>query len=121
MQVALRAGDVLLWDSRTVHCNQGLGRSSGGGGGGGDGAPMLCRLVAFVCMVPRSALDEACTRDAGLRERRRKYVREGHTGPHHPLLVPEPAPGFWGFVQPQLQPQPPGTHTTDAAVWALVD
>ena len=127
VQVLLEPGDALLWDSRTVHCNQGLDRRAGPEAARAARVaapaepPMLCRLVAFVCMLPRSALEEACARDPGLRERRRRYVREGHTGPHHPLLLSEPVPGFWGYVD---QPQPPGAYTpppvADAALWALV-
>ncbi len=61
--VHCRAGDLVLWDSRTIHCNTPAPRAtraSGGGGGGGlsggaDGSgagARLVRAVAYVCMTP---------------------------------------------------------------------
>jgi hypothetical protein len=30
-------------------------------------------------------------------KRRRQFVMEGHTGPHHPITIPDPTPDFWGY------------------------
>lgn len=46
--VHLEPGDLLLWDSRTVHC-------SGPGQGDVAPAPKLLRAVSLVCMMPRAA------------------------------------------------------------------
>jgi ectoine hydroxylase-related dioxygenase (phytanoyl-CoA dioxygenase family) len=62
--VRARAGDLLLWDSRTVHCSaapdaaaedQAAAAAGTTGGLAGGSAPAeLLRLVAYVCMVPRA-------------------------------------------------------------------
>jgi len=44
--VAAQAGDLLLWDSRCVHCNT-PGVETGGGR-----ADELLRVAAYVCMTP---------------------------------------------------------------------
>ena len=51
--VCAKAGDLLLWDSRTVHCNT---PSLNWSPHPPDAAPPdeLIRLVAYVCMLPRS-------------------------------------------------------------------
>ena len=66
----LHAGDLLLWDSRTVHCS-----SAGHVPPSGRG---LARLVTFVCFTPAERADEACL------ERRRQAVAEGTTTTHTP-------------------------------------
>lgn len=45
--VHLEPGDLLLWDSRTIHC-------SGPGEGPLDPTPRLLRAVSLVCMMPRN-------------------------------------------------------------------
>lgn len=45
--VHLEPGDLLLWDSRTIHC-------SGPGEGHSEAEPRLVRAVSLVCMMPRS-------------------------------------------------------------------
>ena len=47
----LEAGDLLLWDSRTIHCS-----SPGDGSIAEDG---LTRAVSLVCMMPRSRSNES--------------------------------------------------------------
>jgi hypothetical protein len=99
-QIVCEAGDLLLWDSRVIHCNQSIDQNN---------QPaehtitdlacsdrMLARLVAFVCMLPRAHLLEHPQREE-LSQRRRQFVMEGHTGPHHPIKVPAPTPDFWGY------------------------
>jgi len=83
--VRLRAGDMLLWDSRLVHCNT-SNAWKGGGEGDVDGAHTspppaptsvsaagvtaaaepggpggLARAVCFVCMTPAARKDAAAT------------------------------------------------------------
>ncbi|HEY4941490.1 MAG TPA: phytanoyl-CoA dioxygenase family protein [Rhizomicrobium sp.] len=43
---AMEAGDLLLWDSRTVHCSSPALEPP-------DDAPQLMRAVSLVCMMPR--------------------------------------------------------------------
>ena len=45
----LEAGDMLLWDSRTIHCS-----SPGDGSPTGAGPNELVRAASLVCMMPRS-------------------------------------------------------------------
>ena len=64
VQVApLAAGDVLVWDSRTVHCSSGVSRASVAAdvlaARGATEQPALARLVAYVAMAPRSKLTQA--------------------------------------------------------------
>jgi len=47
--VAARAGDLLLWDSRTVHCNTPALED----GDPIQSQPELLRVVAYICMMPR--------------------------------------------------------------------
>ena len=65
VQPCVRAGDVVLWDARTVH------RVVRPGG-------MAPRLVAYVCHVPRSFADDVTL------QRRRKFFDEGVATTHWP-------------------------------------
>ncbi len=47
VQAHMEAGDLLLWDSRTIHCS-----SPGSGEPAGDSA--LLRAASLVCMMPRA-------------------------------------------------------------------
>lgn len=106
--VSCRAGDLVLWDSRMVHCSvaatgratdggaadggsgdEGGGDATGivGGGGGSDGSdglagetstPQLLRLVAYVCMMPASSVPREVL------ERRRMHWHFGATTTHWP-------------------------------------
>ena len=119
VQVSLQSGDLLLWDSRTVHCNQGLLRAAGPRAAmPGRESELLSRLVAFVCMIPRLAVEAAALEDPDLHARRRRYVIEGHTGPHHPALLPDPELPFWGTTMPEHACAPPPPSNT--AAWALI-
>ena len=52
----LDPGDMLLWDSRTVHCSQpGVGAAPAPVG---KGEASLLRCVCFVCMTPRAWASE---------------------------------------------------------------
>lgn len=64
--VCAKAGDLILWDSRTIHCNTpalhmakynedplSFKQTQNSDASGGDSTELL-RLVAYVCMVPRS-------------------------------------------------------------------
>jgi len=90
VQVVLGAGDMFLWDSRTIHCSQGVNT-------------LLCdqselakaseidrklfhpdnpfvRLVTYICMVPRKRINEES------KKARTKAVLMGTTYPHHPVI-----------------------------------
>ena len=79
VMLELLEGDVLLWDSRIVHCsNSGLqaaGRSGGGGGGGGGGAS-ITRAAALVTMYPKDRVSEEVRRERG------RFLSAGCTGSH---------------------------------------
>ena len=70
--VCARAGDLILWDSRTVHCNTPALTWTPRSEPPGDGeAADLIRLVAYVCMLPRSRVaDEMLPRRRGAFEHR---------------------------------------------------
>ena len=42
----MEAGDMLLWDSRTIHCSS--------PGDNSDAVPDLIRAASLVCMMPKS-------------------------------------------------------------------
>jgi len=49
MLVVCKAGDLILWDSRTIHCNTPACTSPPAAGS----VPELVRAVGYVCMTPR--------------------------------------------------------------------
>ena len=55
LKVNAGAGDLVLWDSRTVHCNT---PPVPVGGRITSNQYSIRRLVAYVCMVPRSLMKE---------------------------------------------------------------
>uniref|UniRef100_A0A7S2MWM8 Uncharacterized protein n=1 Tax=Haptolina brevifila TaxID=156173 RepID=A0A7S2MWM8_9EUKA len=87
----LERGDILLWDSRTVHCStpgeleldqrpkEGGNESAGGAEASGEESELL-RAAAFVCMVPRH---KASTKVLG---QRKAAVRSRVTTTHRPHL-----------------------------------
>lgn len=87
VQVApLGPGDLVVWDSRVVHCSNGASRSLSTGDvrrarGLGESAPLpsLLRLVCYVAMVPRSRAKP------GHVDERRRAVFRGATAGHDPL------------------------------------
>jgi hypothetical protein len=55
--LCVRAGDFIVWDSRTVHCNTpALSQPPNGLHSDGElpPSPSLLRLASYVCMLPRS-------------------------------------------------------------------
>ncbi|CAM9328188.1 unnamed protein product, partial [Heterosigma akashiwo] len=83
VQAALGPGDFLAWDSRVIHCSQGvdLARGEAAALPGREGAP-LARLAAFVCMVPAETLGAEARR--GSRGARREFFQLGLTSGHNP-------------------------------------
>lgn len=65
-KVEARAGDFLMWDSRTLHANAVPTR------------PGSVRACAYVCMLPQRRLGEA------LHRKRRSAFEERRTSTHHP-------------------------------------
>lgn len=76
------AGDLVLWDSRTLHCNTAAqAESEPQSGTDAARAPprdRLLRAAIYVCMVPRAFADERC-----LAARRQAFLR-GATSSHWP-------------------------------------
>jgi len=75
--VPCKAGDLCLWDSRTIHCNSPGQKLP-------DSLPEkwgLIRIAAYVCMVPR---DKASFRTLAQRE---KLYQEHRTTTHWPHIV----------------------------------
>eukprot|EP00929_Paragymnodinium_shiwhaense_P008581 TRINITY_DN112539_c0_g1_i1.p1 TRINITY_DN112539_c0_g1~~TRINITY_DN112539_c0_g1_i1.p1 ORF type:complete len:471 (+),score=70.45 TRINITY_DN112539_c0_g1_i1:160-1413(+) len=69
--VCAKAGDLVLWDSRCIHCNTPGEQSEGlKPNSGTDGAPELLRFVSYVCMTPASW----ASRDV-LEKRKQAYIR----------------------------------------------
>ena len=96
--VVASAGDLILWDARTVH---------GGIVGHGediiaeDGTPQLARLTQTVSMVPRSRASEACL------EARKEGFKAGITFNHSPHESGESSGTVFserknGFIPPEL-------------------
>uniref|UniRef100_A0A7S1CK18 Uncharacterized protein n=1 Tax=Bicosoecida sp. CB-2014 TaxID=1486930 RepID=A0A7S1CK18_9STRA len=87
VQVTLDAGDFMLWDSRVVHCNQGVDpRDTPEAGAASLALPgrethPLARLVAYVSMAPRDRLTDKQS------AMRRAMVEAGMTGTHQPIVT----------------------------------
>jgi len=73
MQILLRPGDMLCWDSRTAHCS-----SPGSSGQAVDNSHQLSRAAVFVCMVPRTKANDT------LIKTRKKAVSLQVTTTHRP-------------------------------------
>ena len=89
----LGAGDLVVWDSRVVHCSNGAAAGlrpqhvhEARGLPPEAPAPSLLRLVAYIAMMPRS---RASARQL---EQRREAVRRGTGSGHDPLKVRASAP-----------------------------
>ncbi len=89
----LGAGDLVVWDSRVVHCSNGAAADlrpehvrEARGLPPEAPLPSLLRLVAYIAMMPRSRAS------ARQREQRRDAVRRGTGSGHDPLKVRASAP-----------------------------
>jgi len=87
-QVVLEEGDFLVWDSRVIHCSQGIDSSHPQA----DAMPgrereTLARLVAYICMIPARNL---CPFKKKQEDLRAEYVRAGATSGHNPCLRKKP-------------------------------
>jgi len=113
VQTVLQAGDLLLWDSRLVHCSQGVdttvppevalpGRETA----------VLSRLVAYVCMIPKTHVPEASAR------LRAQWVREGSATCHHPCRGV--ASGTTAVCDKGQQQQQQQTQQLQHVIWDLV-
>lgn len=93
VRVMCKAGDMVLWDSRTIHagCNPVKGRPS----------PKL-RCVAYLCYTPRSL---ATPKDL---EKKRKAYKEGRTTSHWPH-------------KPKLFGKRPRTYGADTSQYPVED
>lgn len=82
VQVNLRPGEFLVWDSRIVHCNQGVDPTAAPWDVLPDGRERepIARLVAYICMMPRSKIP------ADALAKRVEFARKGVTTGHHPGL-----------------------------------
>lgn len=96
--VVCRAGDLVLWDSRCVHCNAPGRLSPASTSEAAAGASQLQRIAAYVCMTPKAN----ATND--VLEQRKDAYRNRVTTSHWPHLFsatridrerhPEDAPLF---------------------------
>ncbi len=71
IMLGLKAGDLLIWDSRVAHCSY-------PGDGGGRSVMGLIRAAALVTMMPRLQVSKEVS------DVRREAVRAGQTGTHWP-------------------------------------
>jgi len=113
VQVIMDPGDLLLWDSRIVHCNQGLCPSHCHSTG--DTAALavradaaFSRLVAYIAMLPASRLSPKLALE------RRTCVRQGRGTGHDASYVPRAGKRI--HVHPSFR-EPPASHP----LWQLVD
>ena len=80
--IQCKAGDLIVWDSRTIHCNTPALID------GVDENALLLRLVAYVCMSPLAMFVPDGIRYDDLeefRQLREDYVRDRTTCTHWPL------------------------------------
>lgn len=86
--VCAEAGDLVLWDSRTIHCNTpGLRPAADAPAGKVPAADELLRLVGYVCMTPA----KWCPVD--VLAKRAEAAQEFCSTTHWPhAFVPRPAP-----------------------------
>jgi len=75
IKVCAKAGSLVLWDSRTIHCNTGATTAREIPK---EGVLPPRRLVAYICMTPRSRLSGQVTK------RRVEAFLKGHTSSHWP-------------------------------------
>jgi len=115
VQAVLEAGDLLVWDSRVVHCNQGLcpqgctkPEDTVALQGSRSNAP-LSRLVAYIAMLPAKRLTPslASARRACVQEGRgtghdASYVPRGgkRVSTHPDYRAPDPSHPLWQLVAP---------------------
>lgn len=90
LKVCCAAGDLVLWDSRTVHCNtRAPARPAPAKGQAKAEAAGLERLVAYVCMTPRARVADLAQL---VRQRHDAYLRGQGTN-HVPYeFEPKPPP-----------------------------
>lgn len=80
--IQCKAGDLIVWDSRTIHCNTPALINQD------DKNAFILRLVAYVCMSPLSLFVPDGIRYENLeefRELREDFVRDRTTCTHWPL------------------------------------
>jgi hypothetical protein len=75
IRVPLKAGSVVLWDSRTVHSSSGYCRSSD---------PDVSRLQIFVCMLPIPEDQDVYEKEI---KKRIKAYNEGRVSRHNPRTI----------------------------------
>ena len=88
VQVApLGPGDLVVWDSRVVHCSNGAAKDLeprhvlDARGGAASTQPSLLRLVAYVAMMPRTRATPSQI------DQRKRAVARGTTAGHNPLVM----------------------------------
>lgn len=99
------AGDLILWDSRTVHCNSpALGalehhsaEQPSSSNVGHDGPWELLRQATYVCMTPARFASEE------ILQRRRELFEQGYSTSHWPhKVIRAGAPSPDWFVDPNM-------------------
>jgi len=93
VQLRLDPGDFLVWDSRVIHCNQGMNEScldshsltkvaSKADMSVFESNNLLSRLVAYICMAPKYKLENK----PNVIKTRKMAVLKGLTGPHKVII-----------------------------------
>eukprot|EP00475_Leptophrys_vorax_P018720 TRINITY_DN2559_c0_g1_i1.p1 TRINITY_DN2559_c0_g1~~TRINITY_DN2559_c0_g1_i1.p1 ORF type:complete len:348 (+),score=95.29 TRINITY_DN2559_c0_g1_i1:44-1087(+) len=79
IMVGCKAGDLIVWDSRTIHCNSPALDLDEDNDSKVDGQWDLIRLVGYVCMTPAAMANETT-----LKRRKEVFIRSGSTNhwPH---------------------------------------
>lgn len=115
VQVLLGPGDVLIWDSRVVHCSSGADITANVRAAlpGREKEP-LARLVAYIAMMPRERLAPTQAGRERLLEQRRRAVLRGQGSGHDPRRL---RAGAGAGAEGQGAHKPPAA---DDPLWKLV-
>mmetsp|Transcript_5345 Transcript_5345/g.9582 ORF Transcript_5345/g.9582 Transcript_5345/m.9582 type:complete len:354 (-) Transcript_5345:115-1176(-) len=112
-QAVLKPGDLLMWDSRVIHCAQGIDYNAGVSAvmPGRESEP-LARLVSYITMVPRDHSSHRKVNKRKVKAARRRYVENGLTSGHNPVLtVP---------LKTSIKPETYKVPDKDSPIWDLV-
>lgn len=81
IKLCVPAGALVIWDSRTIHCNTPAANNKFTAAPKGHNAVIPDRIVAYICMSPRPSQHHILM---NLLKQKRKAVHEGITTNHWP-------------------------------------